>query len=236
MSNGDLEPRVRALLEQARQEVGQAPPLAPRVRARLDGVTMAPRRGGRPLLLLAGAGVLGAALACAAWSVLRAGGRQRGPADRPIAARLQPLPQPVAALTVGETTLAQHLSMLVDSRAVLVLWSRHDGEFGPGAPTDGPMCRREGYTEWRLGSGSDPDGATWQWSLFIADPDVQVLAAPPAVRARDPRAGAIQLAVNPRPSSWEEVRRALDSTAAGARSAPDLERIRSLVVDRTQGN
>jgi hypothetical protein len=231
MNDGDVRPDVRALLEQVGREMGKLAPLAPLVRSRLEGVSMVPRRSGRRYALIAVAAGSAAVAACAVWSALRPGGSPPRAMERRTPAPPQPLPAPVAVVTLGDTSVRQHLAMLVDSRTVLVLWSWRGVADGPGGRSEDSSPRQQGdYTEWRLHSGRDPDGTAWQWSLFIADPKVQAIAEPPAIQVRDPRLGTIRFAVTPRPCSWETVRRAMDSIVTGARDAPDLKDIRHIIA------
>jgi len=231
MNDGDVHPGVRALLEQVGREMGKLAPLAPVVRSRLEGVSMAPRRHGRRYAMIAVAAGSAAVVGCTVWLALRPGGSPPRAMERRMPVPPQPLPAPVAVVTLGDTSIRQHLAMLVDSRTVLVLWSSRGVADGPGGRCSDPSPRQQGdYTEWRLHSGQDPDGTAWQWSLFIADPKVQAIAEPPAIQVRDPRLGTIRFAVTPRPCSWENVRQAIDSIAAGARDSPDLEDIRHIIA------
>jgi hypothetical protein len=230
MNDGDVDPQVRNLLERAGREVAQMNSVAPRILARLESVSMAPRRSGRRFRLIAVIAGSASMAACFAWLVPWTSGVLPHPEDRRMSAPSQPLPPPVAVVTLGDTTVTQHLAMLVDSRAVLVLWSYRGGTSDPNGRGTKPSPRRlDDYTEWRLGSGRDPDGTAWRWSLFIADPKVQAMAAPPAIQVCDLRLGRIRFAITPQTCSWKDVGRAIDSVAAGARSAPDLAEIERLV-------
>lgn len=231
MIDEDGDDRVRAMLERARAEMAKGPPLAPAVRARLDGVSIAPRPRASQYLLVAAAVI--AIGASTAWIVRQIPNSSMPTAALPEARRLQPLPASVGGLDLGPSTcIQQHLSMLIDSRTVLVFWSWRDAEApGPDAGNEDRSPSQAGnYTEWRLNSGRDPDGTAWQWSLFIANPGVFPVAEPPAVCVRDTQFGQIRLAITPQTCSREDLRCAIETVVTGARKAPTLKDIEEIVA------
>lgn len=106
---------------------------------------------------------------------------------------LEALPPAVSSLVVGNSQVSEHVSLLLDSRTVLVLWSGQN-EAGNGAlSTDVAL-----YQETVLSKGVDREGMNWRWSLFQARPGIEALAQPPVLRVDNRQFGPIQFSVTPR--------------------------------------
>ncbi len=132
--------------------------------------------------------------AAAAACLLAAGGLwlqiQREPREHPLDSDITAvaLPPAVSSLAVGDSRVNEHVSLLLDARTVLVLWS---WQAGP-ASTDAL------YQETILSEGIDEKGKKWRWSLFRARPGIEALAQPPGLRVGSGQFGAVRLSVTPR--------------------------------------
>jgi hypothetical protein len=119
---------------------------------------------------------------------------------------------------VGDSRIDEHVSLLLDARTVLVLWSWQAG----------PASTNALYQETILSEGIDRKGGKWRWSLFRARPGIEALAQPPALRVGSGQFGAVGLSVTPRrcPVASSD---ALEQCLNDYPTLP-LERIRNLLL------
>ena len=127
----------------------------------------------------------------------------------------------------------EHLSLVVDQRGVLVVWSSGGNPRETVAPAPPGANGESKYRHRVLRQTQTPDGRTVTWSLFVADPGIRPVLDPPSVRVSLAGDSMIRFSTSPKTASRDELDLAIRSITAGGERGPGVEDIERAIREES---
>ncbi len=217
MREDGIERNLENGLSRLRQEIAGVESVQSFVRDRLAVATM--RTSTRKAWWIAAAACVLVGL-MAAWH----GGLFRGGTDSdPRIGGSAPAAQ--AECRLGDVMVAEHLVLVVDPKAVLVVWSWK----GDRHTASGAARSRTRYDEYVFERKRTQDGRVVLWSLFVARGDVRPALNPPAVRLEAPDGRFLVFGTSPSHATRDGIDAAIRTVAESVDSRMTLDDVERLL-------
>lgn len=226
-------PELADRLSRLRCDLEGVESVLPAVQERLARATVLPRPSRLPWALAAAAAAAVLVFAVgAAWLWLT-----KPDSGQPPTARIDPPVQPhlpaVTRIRLGDVKFVEHLSLAVDQRAVLVVWSSRGNSRQGVTPAPPGANGQSKYRQRVLRQTRTADGQTVTWSLFLAEPGVLPVLDPPSVRVSLANDSTIRFSTSPRAASREELHLAIRSITVACEGGPGVEDIERAIREES---